>query len=317
MSKNDLIVSSGSNRTKEQLQRLQALPLEQKINLSLRRIDQFYRELDGKVYVSFSGGKDSTVLLHLVRRLFPNTPAVFADTGLEFPEIRDFVKNTEDVEWVKPKKPFTTVIKDYGYPVVSKEVSRYVRDLQNPTPRNETTRRIRLEGSSFKGGKSRTGMLSKKWLFLKDAPFRCSEQCCDVMKKAPMKKYEKGTKRKPFIGTMVDDSRLRKQAWYRDGCNSFDGNRVSSKPLSFWTEENIWEYMKKYNIKYSEIYDKGYERTGCVFCMFGYWAEKKRELDRFKMLESTHPKLHAYCMDKLGLRDVIDYIDNHLADPES
>ena len=115
------------------LKQRQGLPLEAKINMSLHKIREFYDHFQGDVYVSFSGGKDSTVLLDLVRYIYPNVPAVFVDTGLEYPEIREFVKSINNVTWLKPKMPFTQVIEKYGYPVVSKKVARQISDLQNPT----------------------------------------------------------------------------------------------------------------------------------------------------------------------------------------
>ena len=85
--------------------------------MSKRRIKQWYEAFDGKVYVAFSGGKDSTVLLHLVRSIYPNVQGVFIDTGLEYPEIRDFVKSTSNIEWIKPKLTFKQVIDKDAYPV--------------------------------------------------------------------------------------------------------------------------------------------------------------------------------------------------------
>ena len=113
-----------AEHTFQELQMKQALPLEAKIIMSKQRIREFVSEygIDG-VYVSFSGGKDSTVLLHLARSIFPEIPAVFIDTGLEYPEIREFVKSFENVKWLKPKMTFKQVIKKYGYPFISKEVS--------------------------------------------------------------------------------------------------------------------------------------------------------------------------------------------------
>jgi len=308
--KSDLILSN-PERTHENLKRLQALPLEQKINLTKRRIEQYYIHTGGKIYVSFSGGKDSTVLLNIVRSLYPDTPGVFADTGLEFPEIRDFIKTIPNVTWLKPKKTFIRVLKENGYPVVSKEISRGIRDLQNPTALNERTCRIRREGSAFKGGKANTGKISDKWQFLADAPFKCSDSCCGIMKKAPFRKYEKESGNHPIIGTMAYESSLRVQSYISRGCNVFEGH-IQSRPLSVWLEDDVWEYIKKYNLPYSNIYNLGYERTGCIFCMFGYWAERKRGLDRFQQLEKTHPQLYKYCMSNLGMRDVIDWIDNQL-----
>ncbi len=106
------------------LYQMQSLPLSAKIRMTEYRIRQWvecYGE-DG-VYVSFSGGKDSTVLLHLVRKSYPDIPAAYVDTGLEYPEIREFVKQQDNVEILKPKMNFRQVIEAYGYPFIGKEVA--------------------------------------------------------------------------------------------------------------------------------------------------------------------------------------------------
>lgn len=105
------------------LQAMQAWPLSRKIQVTQTRIIEWYIKNNGQVYVSFSGGKDSTVLLDLARRIYPDIPAVFIDTGLEYPEIREFVKSIDSVTWLRPKMNFRKVIETYGYPLVSKEIS--------------------------------------------------------------------------------------------------------------------------------------------------------------------------------------------------
>ena len=105
------------------LRQYQSLPLSAKIIMTQRRIRSWYDYWDGQVYVSFSGGKDSTVLLHLVRELYPDVEAVFVDTGLEYPEIRQFVKTFDNVTVLRPKVSFVYVIKNFGYPLISKNVS--------------------------------------------------------------------------------------------------------------------------------------------------------------------------------------------------
>lgn len=111
--------------TMDDLRQFQAMPLSIKIAMTQTRIRAFVDTfgVDG-VYVSFSGGKDSTVLLDIVRKIYPNVPAVFSDTGLEYPEIREFVKTFDNVTWVKPKMNFRKVIETYGYPMISKETSK-------------------------------------------------------------------------------------------------------------------------------------------------------------------------------------------------
>ena len=282
------------------LRQMQSLDLESKIRMSQNRIRQWYEHWDGQVYVAFSGGKDSTVLLNLVREIYPAVPACFCDTGLEFPEIRDFVKTFENVVWLKPKMNFRQVIEKYGFPVVSKEQSQFIDEARNT--KSDKVRDIRLKY----GNKAGRGMVSQKWRFLLDAPFAISDRCCDVMKKRPSKKYEKDTGRAPIVGTMAIESQLRRQQYIKFGCNAFECKRPISKPLSFWTDCDVWEYIKSNNVPYSKIYDMGYERTGCTFCMLGVHLEK--EPNRFQRMQKTHPKQWKFCMDKLGLRKVLKYI---------
>ena len=141
-------------------------PLEWKINESLELIKCWYEAFSGDVYVSFSGGKDSTVLLHLVRSVHPDVPAVFLDTGLEYPEIRQFVRATDNVVWLKPKLPFHKVIEKYGYPVVSKTTSLKVRRLKNESPTSRNICRLYRTGYTSKGVFKRRWMLPKKWFKL-------------------------------------------------------------------------------------------------------------------------------------------------------
>jgi 3'-phosphoadenosine 5'-phosphosulfate sulfotransferase (PAPS reductase)/FAD synthetase len=302
--KRSLIKATPKNRTIADLQRLQVLPLEQKVNLSLRRIKDFLIANDNKCYISFSGGKDSTVLLDLVRIINPSIEAVFVDTGLEFSSIRGFVKTFNNISIVKPKMRFDEVIKKYGYPVASKEVSQKVNEAKNT--KSDHLRNTRLNGD-IKGN----GKLAKKWKFLIDAPFECSQKCCDVMKKNPAKLYEKQTGKAPILGTMAEESALRMQLWVKSGCNMFDAKRPKSTPLSFWTEKDIWDYIKSRDLKYADIYDNGAKRTGCVFCMFGYWSKNDHGTpdDRMELLKRVEPKKYEYCMNRLGLRNIIDYVD--------
>lgn len=279
-----------------QLKQRQAEPLEIKEQMTAARIKAYYEKLNGEVYVSFSGGKDSTALLHQVRRIYPNVPAVFVDTGLEYPEIRDFVKTVDNVAWLKPKMPFTQVIDKYGYPVISKENAQKIKDVRE-------TKSEKLKNKRLYGDDKGNGKLSETWRFLINAPFKISDRCCHIMKKQPVKKYEKETGRSAIVGTMAADSRLRESSYLQHGCNSFEG-RAMSTPMAFWLECDVWDYIKKYGIEYSKIYDMGYTRTGCMFCMFGLHMD---ESNRFDMMKKTHPQIYNYCMDKLGLREVIRY----------
>ena len=329
------------------LKQLQSLPLDAKIALTEKRIREWYDHFDGNVYVSFSGGKDSTVLKHIVDSLYTDVPAVFVNTGLEYPEIQRFVQDIKgrrhpcfnaDVEILRPEMRFDEVLKKYGYPVLSKEVSEAVGECQRNNGK-ETFRRRKLRGELLDREGNPSQYNQAKWAFLLDAPFPISGSCCDVMKKRPAKQYEKRTGRKPIVGTMADESRLRFSKWMQHGCNAYDMQRQMSQPLSFWTEQDVLHYIKRYNVPYAAVYGDivarrnpsqidgqtcmadclgcyseddalettGAQRTGCIFCMFGVHLEKQP--NRFQRLKVTHPRQWQYCMDELGLREVLEYIN--------
>jgi 3'-phosphoadenosine 5'-phosphosulfate sulfotransferase (PAPS reductase)/FAD synthetase len=303
-----------------QLQQLQGLPLEVKIRKTQERIKEWYEHWNGQVYVSFSGGKDSTVLLHIAREMYPGIEAVFVDTGLEYPEIRSFVKTFDNVAWIRPKMNFKKVIEQYGYPVISKEVSKCVYYARKGSEWAE---------KKLNGTYSDFCARFVKYKDLVNAPFEMSSRCCDIMKKEPFRKYETLSKKKPIIGTTADESSLRLSGWLKTGCNSFEEKRPISKPLSFWKEQDILHYLLQNNLPIALCYGEIIEgdqlegqtvldgcmsnlttskckRTGCMFCMYGVHLEK--EPNRFQMMKETHPKQYDYCINKLGLDDVLDYI---------
>lgn len=294
-----------------ELQQMQSVPLNIKIMLTRDRIRAWYEHWHGNVYVSFSGGKDSTVLLHIARELYPDITAVFIDTGLEYPEIRQFVKSFENVEIIKPEKTFFEVVAEYGYPVFGKEVAKtiyYARKGSNWAVK-------RLEGLDKSGGASEFKKRFIKYKPFVTAPFITSSLCCDVMKKRPAHKYESETGRKPLIATMTEESQQRQAAWLKNGCNAFDTERPVSHPISFWKQQDILLYLKSYNVPYCSVYGDivaenpqmsliqdnterlvttGCERTGCMFCMFGIMNDKTP--NRFQQLKKTHPKVYDYCI---------------------
>jgi len=282
----------------------QSLPLKAKVRMTLRRIQEWYDHWEGMVYIAFSGGKDSTVLLHLVRTLYPGIPAVFCDTGLEYPEIRKFVKTVENTTWLKPKMGFKKVLEKYGYPIISKEQAKYISEVQQGT--TKYTENKRLGKVLGRNGKP-VGMVSKKWQFLMyQTKVRVSERCCDIMKKRPFLQYEKLTGRYPILGVKVEDSQLRQLSSQLYGCNAFTMTRPQSRPMMFWQEVDVWAYIQQEKLAYSSIYDMGYSRTGCMFCMFGVHLETQP--NRFQNMAITHPKQYKFCMEKLGLARILKYI---------
>ena len=331
------------------LVQMQSLPLKYKIIMTKQRIKAWYDYWDGNVYVSISGGKDSQVLAHIVKEMYPDVPLVFVNTGLEFDSVR--LKGMELADEVlRPSMNFVSVITKYGYPVINKEVAQTLCECQNRKIKGLDEPTYRMEKLNGTLIDKNTGKLSSynipQYKFLLDAPFRISHKCCDVMKKKPAKQYEKQNSLKPIIGTMAEESRLRKTKWIQHGCNAFEEKRPTSQPLSFWTEQDILHYIKINDLKIAEIYGDvvykdedgmvydndlfsaymplattGAKRTGCVFCMFGITQDP----ERFLRLKEEEPNKYDYVMrggkfdnegmwiphNGLGYKFVIDWINEH------
>lgn len=330
---------------------LQALPLEVKIRKSKQRIQEWVDEFgeDG-VYISFSGGKDSTVLLDIVRDVFPNIEAVFIDTGLEYPEIRQFVKEFNNVTTIRPKKNFRQVITEFGYPIISKEVSQVVTEAR-AKPGGAQWHKLHGE---IDGKYIRSSMYDlSRYQYLESAPFLISHKCCIETKKKPAHAFHSQSGKVPIIGMLAEESVLRTSQWLKAGCNSFVG-RSSSNPLSFWINNDVLTYIRLRSLPISSVYGEiivddsgqipgqtnlndclcdyrecqfrttGCDRTGCMFCLFGAHLEKG--LGRFERMKETHPKQYDYVMrggtfdsdgmwkpdgQGLGFKFVIDWLNEH------
>ena len=159
----------------------------------------------------------------------------------------------------------------------------------------------------------------EKWLPLcNETQFMISHKCCSAMKKSPIQSYQRREKRVPYIGTLTEESKLREQAWFKHGCNAFESNKPTSQPMSFWTEQDVLNYIRMEGLEIASVYgdivavDKngfeyeplpgvdcqlkcsGCQRTGCIFCAFGAYLDKGET--RFQRLARTHPKQYEYCM---------------------
>lgn len=316
-----------AGRIQEKFDRLvyrRSLPLNRKIDLSSERIKEWYEAWGGNVAVSYSGGKDSSVLLHLVRKLYPEVPAVFVNTGLEYPEVVQHVKRTENCTIIRPKIPFHKVIRLHGYPIVSKKVARGVSVLRNPTEKNKNIWRLYDQGINRFGEPVGGFKVPNRWRFLVDAPFSISDKCCGIMKKEPIHRYERETGRTQFVGMLADDSKMRERVYIQNGCNAFDLKHPRSMPLGFWTNQDILQAIRMFDIRIPDVYGAirineggqlyctGVYGTGCVFCAFGIQMENGP--NRFQILYDTHRHLWNYCMDTLGMSEIFDYIMEHCPD---
>ena len=188
----------------------------------------------------------------------------------------------------------------------------------------------------------------EKYKFFLEAPFEISNMCCNVMKKEPVHKYTRKTGRMPITAQMASESRLRTQKWVQNGCNGFEMKNPISNPMAFWTEQDILEYIVKYNIPICSVYGDivedyekvgqvegqmslsdfglkdckpkiplkttGCSRTGCMFCGYGCHLEKSPS--RFEKMKETHPKTYEYIMKPwedggLNYKEVIDWINEN------
>lgn len=148
---------------------------------------------------------------------------------------------------------FKKVIEKYGYPLISKEVAQKIYEARR-CPSGVCARRFNEDDEYATKYGGRFSLV--KWKWLRDSNIPISNKCCDIMKKNPVKKYEKQTGNKPIIGTMACESRVRKQRWLKIGCNAFDVARPTSNPISFWTKQDIFEYIIKFiKPKYDKAWD--------------------------------------------------------------
>lgn len=318
--------------TKEAAKSLLALDLEDKAITSVEKLDEWYNAWGGQCYISFSGGKDSTVLAYLAAWYLSSfrTPPwelnlVFVNTGLEYPEIQRFVN--EYTDWLRkkfprvnvnlvrlrPKMNIRQVVTKYGYSIVSKEVANCVWQARMF---GSKSRVARLRGEAVDKNGNPSNFNCENWAHLLNAPFLVSPECCRVMKKTPAHRYEIETNQKAIVATMADEGRQRYTVWLQTGCNAFEGKRPMGKPMSFWTEQDVLRYIVGNRIPYASVYGEivasdgendydatltecplhctGCQRTGCMFCAFGAHLEKGE--NRFERMKHTHPKHYEFCI---------------------
>jgi len=294
----------GAHRKVEkwQLAQRQGLPLGIKIKMTRRRIEEFYRAFGGKVYVAYSGGKDSEVMLHLVRACYPEVKAVFVDTGTELDTRRHAIKKADVV--LRPRIPMLQVWQKYGIPFPSEQQAQLIEKVRKT--KSPLFKRQLLTGIMKNGSKTKTLFkVSKKWKIILDSDIKVSDRCCYYLKNEPSNRYQKQTGEAPFVGVMATDGMTRKSNYLQHGCINF--TKKVCHPLGFWTEQDILMYIKKFDLDYCDAYGDIIEvngllkttkadRTGCVGCGFGVHMEE--EPNRFQRMEVSNPRLHNIILHK-------------------
>lgn len=249
--------------------------------------------------ISFSGGKDSTVLHHLIDMALPENkiPRVYADTGIELGMIRNFVldlqKHDDRIQIIKPSTPIKPMLERDGYPFKSKKHAALVATYQ----KYKTTEgragiqhylHINTDGINWASQNSCPAIL--KYQFTPEFQMKISDLCCKRMKEEPLDKWQKENN-KPYaiIGIMASEAGRRMNA----KCLAFRAKKFKAfQPLAPMTKE--WEdwFIEEYKINICDIYKPPYNfyRTGCKGCPFA--VNLQQELDT---LEKFFPAERKQC----------------------
>jgi len=274
------------------------MTLDDHVRDACHRIEELYYETGGKCYVSFSGGKDSTVLLALVKMCeeiytIPEgaIPAVFSNTGIELGITVDFVKWEKEnwysnVQMIRPAHSFDWAVKHYGKPMLSKLRSHYLHQYCCGK-RTDALMGILIDGISGTGKPTLKGRLAERDYHMLHDEFNIvpSEMCCNVLKKKPFEAYEKANGIKgAIIGLRASEGGVRetkvKQRMVHGGklCTAVTRRGIAKYPIIDWSDTDLKEFIKAYNVPLSEAYTKyGFDRTGCMACPFAKRVDRDLE----------------------------------------
>ena len=288
--------------------------LSLKVSEAMHRIESLYNETNGKCYLSFSGGKDSTIILALIKMCediytIPKNAikAVFVNTRIELDATEEFVhwckENWyENIEIICPEKSFSEVLSQHGKPIKSKMKSECLERYQKRY--NETSRKMLLGVSDSLYNKV---LLANKDLHLMHDDFKIdiSNKCCDFLKKKPIRKYCKQNEMTGYyLGIRLCEGGARelnaKQRLKSGGklCTGTRRGIIVKMPIIDWTDEDVQEFIEYYNIPLSRAYTEyGMRRTGCIGCPFSIKLK-----DDLEILYKYEPNKYKACM--FWLKDV-------------
>lgn len=311
----------------------QSLPYEAKVAHAAVRAREFYDALNGNVFCSV-GGLDSITLLTFLRsEVSKDVPGVSVSV-LEDASIREVHRSFENFVFLQPLKSKVQVLREHGYPILSKEKAGKIQMLQRPTEKNATVRHAIMTGDTGKLGGFKYSpkmRLPEKWKRLfaglenerygtnyQVAPFRVSADCCYWMKERPCDIYAKESGRKPYMGLMASEGGQREKALMRHGCNYFGKTVTRSCPFAIFSRQDILQLAIDLKVPvpriYGEIlrapdgtlYTTRAQRTGCSMCGFGIHIEDRPH--RFDRLYEDNPKEWRFWMYTMGWGRVLDYI---------
>jgi 3'-phosphoadenosine 5'-phosphosulfate sulfotransferase (PAPS reductase)/FAD synthetase len=322
--------------TPDEFMQKQSLPYEAKINHAIIRAREFYEHENGDVFCSVGGLDSITLLTFLRREIAKDIPGVSVSVLED--KSNQLVHHTFDnFVFLKPLKSKVQVIRECGYPVISKEKAGKIQLLQNPTDKNKTVRHAIMTGETGAQGGFRTVKtgsrmrLPQKWLNLfggpenerygtnyKTAPFKVSPNCCYWMKERPCNDYSKATGRKPYMALMASEGGQREKALFKHGCNYYGKTVTRSCPFAIFSRQDLLQLALDLKVPVPKIYGAiekkpdgtlyttRAQRTGCSMCGFGIHIEKRPH--RFDRLREDNPKEWEFWMYDMGWGKVLDYI---------
>lgn len=304
-------------------------------------------EIAGKCYVAV-GGLDSITLLLFLRSIGIDVPAVSVSV-LEDKSIQA-VHKALGVQALRPVKSKIEVIREFGWPVLSKEIAGKISLLQNPSEKNATVRHAIITGETGAYGGYRKGTrmkLSQKWLekfggyeneaenvHYQTPDFRVSDKCCYYLKEKPCNDYAKETGRFPYMGLMASEGGRRQKALMINGCNYISPGTKRSAPFAIFSRQDILQLALDLQVPVPEIYGEiirnqdgtlkttKAQRTGCNMCGFGIHLEKRPH--RFDRLWERSPgewEMWMRHVDQMtdgswyGWGHVLDYIGVEWREP--
>ena len=288
--------------------------LDTKILKAVHRIEDLYFQTSGNCYISFSGGKDSTVLLALTKMsidvgVLPEDgiKAVFINTGVEMQATIDFVNWCKEsgyyknIETIRPSLPYAQVIAKYGKPMKSKMKAQYIGMWQKGT-RTDNVMQYLVYGENPNNGKqfSKTKLADKDFHMLHpDFKIMVSQKCCKCLKKDPSKEYDKKNNMDgKIVGIRAGEGgarALQVEKRLKNGgklCTYYNGKVMVKAPIIDWTDEDIEDFIKEYNVPLSKAYTVyGMKRTGCYGCPFSLDLE-----DNLRILHDYEPNRYKSAM---------------------
>lgn len=244
-----------------------------KVQLAINRLKSF--EPPEGYYLAFSGGKDSVVIKDLAVRAGVRFDAHYNATTVDPPELVRFIKQFHpDVEIVKPDVPMRKLIVQKTMPP-----TRLVRYCCEHYKEAHGAERVTVTGTRWAESVNRKNNQGLVSIFSKKAQVIAEQNEADYT-----------SNKHSGLVLNYDDSPTRRtvEMCYRT-------YKTLVNPIIDWTDEDVWEYIERYNIPYCSLYDEGWKRLGCIGCPMGTLKNRLAAFERWPHIK----KLYLSAFDEM------------------